>query len=625
MDSQIPASRATASDEVTQIEDVYVGALVSLGFDGVEFLLSWLGIDPDSEDELHPALGLFTSFMSTAVTMVEESSYFDLDYRSEVAELIDSSFDLQLTDVARLHFFSEPVGGAGERIFDYVERAREAYLGYTIISPSSPARIGRSIVSPMTRLPGIDDPVKAASQIRTAVMEPVQLFGISLVATGVPFMEQDGNLLRCAHVSAWMCHYAAVLRGAVSRRPSAHFHRSGDAQSIGRRFPSSGVSTQELTAMLTASDLPPDVMDADALGEKRPLTWADRSELLEAVKVVESDPEELKRLWIHENLAAAVCRYLNSGIPVILARDSLGHTQVVVGYLREKDLSPRKSDGADTHSDVVAFIVSDDQKGPYVVVPIGEIVEEFTNEAWAATQLVVPLPRSLWMSGDAAERIASITFPAAAKGRKKRLRSWARMKDDPKLAATHQRKLGEFEKGLTGPGVDKYTIRTYATTGVDFKDSFSERIRTRAVDDDELVRGAAVVHLPKYVWVVEVLDRALRRAASPSVVATMVLDATHTVHNLKKLGPADLAPLFVHLPGQSVAGMPPGYEIIAVGDEDDDVVGREPSVRLDDDNADFWITTSFEPYSTGRWSHERLGSFPRRVQGQAKIAISSGR
>jgi len=618
------------SEIVTNDADALIGAVIALAADSVDFLIDHVGIDSRNDAELHPAKGLFTSFAATARTVIEEYDYFDLDYRSEVAELIDSSFRLQPSNIftSRLHFFSAEVGRDGtDRLHDFVEASTSTYLGYTILPPEKPVRFGRSMVSAKTVLGPILSAEIAAKQIRTAVAESVNLFGIPLEVVGVPFMEQDGNLLRCAHVSAWMCHYAAVLRGSVSRKPSAHFHRTGDAaQSVGRPYPSGGVTTPGLSAMLKASDLPPEVLDRHALSAPRDLYWADRSQLvaLFADAIAAKDEKELERLWLKENLLAAVCRYLNSGIPVILARDSLVHTQVIVGYLREKDLRTVTShdgtpDSDDTHSDVVSFIVSDDQQGPFILVSVDDVVKEFTHEGWAETQLVIPLPRSLWMSGEAAERIAALAFPAIAKARAKVVSQWDVLARDSARIDRHAAALETFVRGLSRPGTDEYTVRTYTTTGIQFKQSFAARIRETATSDVELVRGSGAVQLPKYVWVVEVLDRQLRRTDKPPVVATVVLDATHTVHNIERITSDDQSPLFLHMPGQSLAGVPSWLEVSAASFEDPDGLGgeRDEDTKFLDD---FWIETTFEPYNSGRWSQKVVGSFAYSVNSISKLA-----
>src|SRR5690606_16205992 len=95
--------------------------------------------------------------------------------------------------------------------------------------------------------PDVDSDGKASrvapERVRTRVRETVQILGVNFEAYGVPFMEQDGRLLRCAHVSAWICHYTATLRGYVARRTTGQFHAAGAVNgTVGRSFPSNGLN-----------------------------------------------------------------------------------------------------------------------------------------------------------------------------------------------------------------------------------------------------------------------------------------------------------------------------------------------------------------------------------------------
>ena len=58
--------------------------------------------------------------------------------------------------------------------------------------------------------------------------------------------------------------------------------------------------------------------------------------------------------------------------------------------------------------------------------------------------------------------------------------------------------------------------------------------------------------LPRYVWVIEVLDRSARMAKEkdqPAVVGTVVLDASEVVRRPEDI--AAVAALFIHVPGQA--------------------------------------------------------------------------
>jgi hypothetical protein len=92
----------------------------------------------------HTTFGVMKRLTSVSATMVIEEQYFDLDYRSEFSRTLDSSFQLRDTEVRRLHFFSQRIEHP-QHLRDFVEAAREAYLGYVIVHPQGPGLIGRSI------------------------------------------------------------------------------------------------------------------------------------------------------------------------------------------------------------------------------------------------------------------------------------------------------------------------------------------------------------------------------------------------------------------------------------------------------------------------------------------------
>jgi hypothetical protein len=322
--------------------DFWAGEIITLCTgDRVAHVLALLSYPASTHSSAAPRL--FGALLTNAETIVRESFYFDLDYRSELAVQQEAAFETSEPSVDRLHFFSVAYL-PGERIVEYLGRVKQrilsaedaqqegdaadphageaenpdipTYLGYATDRPSRTSRIGRSLVTTWAqtpfREPGRKTPkdqnkvqylpiAKTHEQVRTAVPEEVNIFGIDFRAVGVAFMEQDGSLLRCAHVSAWICHYTAVLRGMTTRRSTAQFHRAGNTTSaLSRAYPSSGLSTPELVNILTATGLPPDVLGYNELKDPRDGIWADRKEL----RRFDSHLEKLKRkrrrakLWV---------------------------------------------------------------------------------------------------------------------------------------------------------------------------------------------------------------------------------------------------------------------------------------------------------------------------------------
>lgn len=416
-------------------------------------------------------------------------------------------------------------------------------------------------------------------------------------------MEQDGHLLRCPHVAAWMCHYASVLQGFVPRRPSGQFHGAVEpTEAFGRPYPSEGLSTFSLCATLRVVDLPPEALDGDTLQKSRDFYWQDRKEFIEAVTTATKGVA--RKLWVRENLTSSICRYLNSAMPVIVLRipesqGAAGHAQVVVGYLRDIDLAtPKQGLSKPAHSDVVAFIVSDDQDGPYEIVSVEKLVEEFTSDRYDETSVVVPLPRSIWLSGDSAEQAAVTWIQRVAESPMKdevlRLTKRVPPAKRDEVSAEVSAAVEKFCSQILESQGRHFAVRSYVRPGSDFKSNLSSR-----VGDPKLTRHLGHLQLPKYVWVSEVIDRQLRAADLPSVRATIAFDATG-VHLEGRSEYEDIDPLLIQIPGLAlIFPQFDGVRYVGVG----------------------WFLTSTQPYYTGRWHHEH--NQDPRVGLHSKLAAAS--
>lgn len=557
------------------------------------------------------ATAVFDTFKAAeAAYMMVEDDYFDLDYRSEYSATHEMIFRVREPSAVRLHFFSrrrpgrlslkyQSLSSFGQQ-YRYpdgpIPLANQGeYLGYVIIRPQSPGIVGRSMITTNVWVKDLAEGRQTLSpHIRTAVTEHVQVFGVSIVAVGVPFMEQDGHLLRCAHVSAWQCHYSAVLRGLVQRRSTASFHRAAQQfESYGRSYPSNGLSTNVMCTALRRFDLPPEVIDRALLISSRPTTWADSEEFKKELHTILEGPEAKKRaeeFWTRANIGSSVCRYLNSGIPVIISRDAVEHTKVILGYLRKEDL--KEGSGARSlHSDVAEFIVSDDQKQPYGFESVNELVLQ-THERRDLTSIIVPLSHGLILDGATAERAAIRMITDLVNERITEQSDWSEIGIGESEHQTYFSAMTSLAEGTASAESNSVTIRTYAMLGRDLKDNMAAR-----VDDKNLIRRLNLLQLPKYVWVAEAIDRKLRANDKPPVVATIVMDASDVTVGYRK--GVSVKPLLAQLPGQASV-IPP-------------VIGW--SLELDDS----WFKTSIAPYPTGRYSHTRVEVMSSdRFAGRAK-------
>ncbi|MBI2169870.1 MAG: hypothetical protein HYU28_10310 [Actinobacteria bacterium] len=447
-----------------------------------------------------------------ALTAVVETRYIDLDYRSEYSAFYSKAFTTYDDATHRVHFFSNAIGN--DEVWRLPEGSDQCYLGYMIIRPQVRGSVGRTMLCP---------PPDLKRAVRTAVREEVHFFGQTLQVRAVPFIQQDGRFTSCAHAAAWMCHYSAFRSGSgVARRAIAEFCQAANpGLGLGRTLPSTGLTLHQMSELLGAFGLPPLHYEIDALNDSdRPDWW----------KNYVKGPEA--------RVTRVCCRYLNSGAPVIAVARARNlktgacdlHALAVCGYRRNPDTPSG-----------VSVIVNDDRRGPYLevfsVLKDVEKIDDGPSLELRWEHLLAPLPEKLWMSGEAAERFGCDHLVGSAEVAVER--------------------VAQAEKLLELDRDGHLTVRTYATSSNRFK----ERLKARC-PDDVVVSHYMLAGLPKYVWVVEAVDRRERGhyPEKPSVLGEVVFDATSDDH--------DPSLLAVRLPGLLAIPRPddPNWDVFC-GDE----------------------------------------------------------
>jgi hypothetical protein len=420
-------------------------------------------------------------------TVVIENRYVDVDYRSEYSNFWSLKFDGQSPFTRRLHFFSGDL--SEDRLFEIPEDC--GYLGYSIIRPVEYGRVGRTVLKAP---PSLEDATL------TRIDDKVSLFGNELHVEGIPFCQQDGEYLRCAHAAAWICHYIGYRRDLVGRRSTAEIvELSPTMLSPERALPSKGMTLNQLQAVFGALDQPamfyglsnmprvPGVPDPvgpeDGEGKVPPAGYWDT------------------------RLITVICRYLNSGFPVLIGAQD--HAFVLVGWRRN---------GND-----VEFIACDDQVGPYEVIP-----SPFKHYKAPWDSIMIPLPPRVYLSGESAEGRAHLMFRSVSAGA-------------PGLEGLAEGLLGE-----------KIVLRTMLRTGADLKEKVAMQTTS-----DEVLSMIRYARLPHWVWIVEAHAKRRCKEGEPCVLATAVFDST----SFDRAPPLDV----LTVPG-IVAVYPPDAADVVIGD-----------------------------------------------------------
>jgi hypothetical protein len=416
-----------------------------------------------------------------ASTLVIETRYVDSDYRSELSAHYSKAFSSYRDATRRVHFFRAS-DITKENVWQLSAEQAASYLGYIVLRPQVAAVVGRTMLAP---------PPALKRAIRTAVAETVTLLGQELAIKAVPFMQQDTQLGSCATAAIWMCHYSAHRAdNRVARRTVAQLSQLIDPSlGLGRAVPSTGATLAQMSDLLGRSGLPSLYYDLSRL------TDDDRPDGKNWLKRRNNRDDQTTRVC---------CRYLNSGLPVIaivrhapggkngrvdLAEDGALHAITVCGYHRV--------------GQSVRLIAHDDRRGPYMTYSSTvKSYDELWREHCGWFYLLAPLPEKLWLPGEAAER-AGTEFLINA----------ARIASPEVATAATLHKL--FDEGAV-------SFRTFAMTGNRFK-----RRIIPLITDDVARQAYAEARLPRYVWVVEAIERKARKGERPKcVIAEVVYDAT---------------------------------------------------------------------------------------------------
>lgn len=193
-----------------------------------------------------------------------------------------------------------------------------------------------------------------------------------------------------------------------------------------------------------------------------------------------------------ETLQRLACRYLNSGLPVIAVAPQ--HAFILIGYRREL---------AGTDDEKLIFLRHDDELGPYQEV---ENFQDDEHGPW--DHLLVPLPTKVYMTGEEAEAI----------GR------------DRLIAEIHADTSTQAQDLIQKIDAGNVAFRSTAVPSNEFKIGVTSR---GVVEPYASVYRR--VHLSRWVWVVEVIERQAREADQPCVLAEAVIDAKDHQRDMKVL------------------------------------------------------------------------------------------
>ena len=449
---------------------------------------------------------------------VLEEPYIDRDYSTDYAQFYALTFHTHNRYCKRVHFFSQDISPylqqplSAEQLNCLSEIGKESYCGFCVIRPLPTAPIGRTVL-----LARISNGFNMEATVTCRANFKTHLLGTQLSVAGTAFLQQDTRVGACAQVAIW-----------VGMR-QMHARHNYNWTSV---------------ADITRFANPPSVPEAMSLPNSSDRLSTDA--MIRAIANAGYQP----LCFTSAEISHAILPYVESGIPIILglniAGGTIGHAVTVVGrvFAKQKNPTNRAMDY------VPAFIVHDDQNGPYMWLPTDENASKtyaFGDKTIKRDSPNGPIELNVKHHAVfAAALMSTRVFSTAARAEHN---AWSQIQKNLK-ALPRARKVLE-DQGLpvndmlldelqVAYSAGKIVLRTYLTSAAGYR-----RHLAQGSASDELKDALLQLHLPHFTWVTEISTVDSYNQPSPGmrrIYGHTVLDATSTAEIKSGL-------LVLHFPG----------------------------------------------------------------------------
>jgi len=464
---------------------------------------------------------------------IVEEPYIDKDYSADYLNFYAAAFRNHPRHTRRIHLFQSDVAPVlSQPMVEQQEALNKAgYIGFVVLRPISQGPIGRTVL----KFPDLGESLVVRPAARANFK--AHLLGSALRLDGAaPFIQQDERLGSCAQASIWM-----------AARPVHERHRRTPWHSIAEI---TRLATTPTDAELSRS-LPAGSGGLNPIHIIRALRSMGHQPLFDYfLPVPGADPDagaSASEPTAQESLAASgIIRYLDSGLPVIVALanvgEGAGHAITAVGFVEAKGGPCRTS--SDYESFVRALIVHDDQRGPYRLMPLTDddiaslpkerlltYGSEVLTVEKAATHMFVPLPMRVFLRADRADTVARDYLESYVE------QAGPCMLDI--IAEQIPSAVPNVEAFYTLVRDGRLIRRTYLTSAGRYRHHLAKSDLAPEIKAELVVRA-----LPHFVWVTELISPDVAAPVDDGarkVIGHMVVNATSSTDPSSDL-------LIVHMP-----------------------------------------------------------------------------
>lgn len=515
-------------------------ALENLAVQHVE--LDGYALDKDGQDKL---LALLSAGASTdcarplldhalqlgARYVVVEAPYTDQDYSADFVSFYASAFKTYPRTTKRVHFFADDVSELLAYPFAQQAEAFDNgpdYLGFSVVRPLAQGPVGRTIL----RFPKFEGLI-----VRRAARasSKAHLLAVELQVEGAPFIQQDTRVGACAQAAIWMASRPLSERhrqiGWHSVSQITSFATTPTDPELSRALPhgSQGLSPLHIIRALGAMGHQPysAVFEQTTAGNEEEKLETDNVQQFDADSECTGDGQGPDL-----GAQASVMRYLDSGLPVILGltdpeKAHEGHAVTAVGYAEVEGGAVNVSPGYDAF--VRAFIVHDDQRGPYRLMPLcAEDIAELPTDRLMrfgdkivtaqnyVSHIFVPLSTRVFLAADKADVLAGDFL-------EQQILRLATGELNPVLGRLDASETNELQRFCNAWDEGKIVRRTYLTTAGGYRRHCAQTELPDAIKQLAITRK-----LPHFIWVCELFysDSAAADGKPREVIGHIVMNAT---------------------------------------------------------------------------------------------------
>ena len=469
---------------------------------------------------------------------VLEDPYIDRDYSTDYAQFYALTFHAHERHCNRVHFFSQDISPllqrpiSTARLNDLGDLAKDAYCGFCVVRPLSSAPIGRTVL-----LARVGNGFNMEATVTCRADIDAHLLGTRLQVTGTSFLQQDSRVGACAQAAIW-----AGMR---------HMHA---------RHNYNWVSVADITRFAGL----PSVTEAVSLPNASDRLSSDA--MVRAIAEAGYQPLCLPSL----DIGHAILPYVESGIPVILGLDiggMVGHAVTVVGrvFTRQENPTTRAFDY------VPAYIVHDDQSGPYMWLPANKHASTTFSFGDDTIKRDTPKgPIELNVESHAVFAVALMSTRVFSTAARAEHNAWSQIDENLKALPDARRALADLGMPVNEMLMDELqeahtagniVLRTYLTSAAGYRRHLAQGSASAALKDALLH-----LHLPHFTWITEISTIDSYNQPSPGLrrmYGHTVLDATSTAELKDAL-------LVLHLPGLLLT-------------KDPNARGRQPITAIEND------------------------------------------